>query len=94
MKLDYNTEASINNFLKKLSDIIKIILDTMTEESQYDDFANEFYNIAVLIDIINNIKLIEFYDLLMDELYKSRGNLDCCKKEIELLLYNVVNYEI
>jgi len=93
MKLYFNTEASVNDSLKELSDIIKMILDTMTEESQYDDYEKEFYNIAIIINIINNKNLINFYDSLMTELYKSKGNLDCCKIEIELLLYNVINFE-
>lgn len=65
----------------------------MTEESQYDDFAKEFYNIVVLIDIINNKRITKLFDSLMGELYKSKGSLDCCKEEIEIFYNNVVNFE-
>ena len=98
MKLYFNTEALLADSLKELSDIIKNILEKMaddskSESSQYDDFAKEFYNIAVLIDIINNKRLTKFFDSLMEELYKSKGSLDCCKEEIEILYSNVVNFE-
>lgn len=93
MKLYFNTEASLNDSLKELSDIIKNMLEKMTEESQYDDFAKEFYNISVIIDIINNKSLTKFYDSLMNELYKSKGSLDCCKEDIEIFYNNVVNFK-
>jgi len=79
-----NAIAMTTNAIATITGTIATVLNTMTEDSQYSDFINEFEAIENEIKKLGDTHPVsKAYDELMDELYVCKGSLDCAKDDLD-----------
>jgi len=61
------------------------IMSTMTEDSQYDDYAIAFEEIESIVESLGESHAVsKAYNDLMKEMYICKGSLDCASSDLEV----------
>lgn len=85
---DYEQPRYVHKFktmeFTYISNTMGFILNTMTEDSQYEDYLKEFNSIKKLVKAMDKTHPVAIaYDKLMRELYVSKGSLDCARGDLD-----------
>jgi hypothetical protein len=68
-----------------LQKALLFVMTNMTEESQFEDFQDQFEQMDDLIRCVTDSQVVAAYDKLSRELYVAKGALDCVEAELRAL---------